>query len=313
MSIDIRKLRYFLVLSEELHFRRAAERLNITQAPLSLAIQVLERELGAQLFHRTQRRVSLTEIGAAFRGHALSIVGQLEHAVEDIHAMATGEAGYLRIGFTPACALSTFFPRAVSAFRARYPLVKMSLGEMTSKEQIIAIANREIDIGFFRTLSPLKQSAINFTFLTEEALVVAMHAGHPLTQYKSLSVRALEDEPLIFPSPKAGVGIHDQVMELFSDQGLTPNIVQQVNEASIAISLAAAGLGLAIVPPDLQSIKVSNIVYRPLSDAGAITQLLFGNRLGEKSTLVTNFRHLTQTMIATTMQKAEKGERVSDA
>src|SRR3546814_5212522 len=98
MSIDIRRLRYFLVLSEELHFRRAAERLGITQAPLSLAIQMLERELGAQLFHRTQRRVSLTEIGAAFRDHASTIVGQLEHAVEDIHAMATGEAGYLRIG-----------------------------------------------------------------------------------------------------------------------------------------------------------------------------------------------------------------------
>src|SRR3546814_16319391 len=107
MSIDIRRLRYFLVLSEELHFRRAAERLGITQAPLSLAIQMLERELGAQLFHRTQRRVSLTEIGAAFRDHASTIVGQLDHAVEDIHAMATGQAGYLRIGFTPACALSS--------------------------------------------------------------------------------------------------------------------------------------------------------------------------------------------------------------
>src|SRR3546814_12593812 len=129
MSIDIRRLRYFLVLSEELHFRRAAERLGITQAPLSLAIQMLERELGAQLFHRTQRRVSLTEIGAAFRDHASTIVGQLEHAVEDIHAMATGEAGYLRIGFTPACALSSFFPQAVRAFRMRYPLVTISLSQ----------------------------------------------------------------------------------------------------------------------------------------------------------------------------------------
>src|SRR3546814_2913603 len=102
ISIDIRRLRYFLVLSEELHFRRAAERLGITQAPLSLAIQMLERELGAQLFHRTQRRVSLTEIGAAFRDHASTIVGQLEHAVEDIHALATGEAVYLRHGLTHA-------------------------------------------------------------------------------------------------------------------------------------------------------------------------------------------------------------------
>src|SRR3546814_11216416 len=103
MSIDIRRLRYFLVLSEELHFRRAAERLGITQAPLSLAIQMLERELGAQLFHRTQRRVSLTENGAAFREHASRIVGKLEHAVEDIQDMARGAAGYRRVGFTPDC------------------------------------------------------------------------------------------------------------------------------------------------------------------------------------------------------------------
>src|ERR1700750_1020227 len=100
LSMDIRQLRYFTVLSEELHFRRAAERLNITQAPLSLAIQALERELGAQLFHRTQRRVSLTAIGAAFRSHAMSILAQLERAVDDVHEMVTGEAGHLRIGFT---------------------------------------------------------------------------------------------------------------------------------------------------------------------------------------------------------------------
>src|SRR3546814_2766396 len=122
---------------------------------------MLERELGAQLFHRTQRRVSLTEIGAAFRDHASTIVGQLEHAVEDIHAMATGEVGYLRIGFTPACALSSFFPQAVCAFRMRYPLVTISLSEMTSMEKITAITNREIDNGFFRTPHTLKQTALD--------------------------------------------------------------------------------------------------------------------------------------------------------
>src|SRR3546814_11473654 len=103
---------------------------------------------------------------------------------------------------------------------------------MTSKEQITAITNREIDIGFFRTPTPLKQSAINFTYLTEDALVVAMHAEHPLSRFQSLNVRALQDETLIFFSSQAGVGINDRVMELFSKQGLLPNNVKKIGRAA---------------------------------------------------------------------------------
>src|SRR3546814_4542713 len=118
----------------------------------------------------------------------------------------------------------------VRAFRMRYPLVTISLSELTSKEQITAITNREIDIGFFRTPTPLKQSAINFTYLTEDALVVAMHAEHPLSRFQSLNVRALQDEPLIFFSSNAGVETHDRSMELFSKPGLTPKTVPQRQE-----------------------------------------------------------------------------------
>src|ERR1700744_4451812 len=107
-SVDLRQLRYFVVLAEELHFRRAAERLNITQAPLSVAIQTLERELGGQLFHRTQRRVALTEVGATFREHALSILDKVDRSVSDVRDMVTGEAGQLRIGFTAAASLLSF-------------------------------------------------------------------------------------------------------------------------------------------------------------------------------------------------------------
>ncbi|RYM05347.1 LysR family transcriptional regulator [Sphingobium cupriresistens] len=301
--MDIRQLRYFTVLCEELHFRRAAERLNITQAPLSLAIQSLERELGAQLFHRTQRRVSLTEIGAAFRSNAASILGQLERAVDDVHEMVVGEAGHLRIGFTAASSLLFFFPKIIRTFRTRYPQVKMTLHEISSQGQMTALADREIDIGFMRTLTPPHRSEISFTHLVEDPLVVAMHAEHPLNRFETLTIGELKDEPLIFYPRKSGVGIYDQVIKLFSRQGHMPNIVQEAQESSTIISLAASGLGVAIVPSELQCIKVPNISFRPLSDEGAVTRLLLGCRAGEESALVANFRRLAQATIASAHRK----------
>ena len=296
--MDIRQLRYFSALSEELHFRRAAERLNITQAPLSLAIQALERELGAQLFHRTQRRVSLTDVGIAFRAHAASILAQLERAVDDVHEMVTGEAGHLRIGFTAASSLLFFFPKIVRTFRARYPEVKMSLTEISSQGQLAALAEREIDIGFIRTFAMPNRSELSFTHLVEDPLAVAMHVEHPLNDVPTLSIADLKDVPLIFYPQKAGIGIYDQMMRLFAREGFTPNIVQEAQESSTIISLAASGLGVAVVPSELQCIKVPNISFRPLSDEGAITRLLLGCRAGEESALVANFRRLAQATIA---------------
>lgn len=295
--MDIRQLRYFSVLCEELHFRRAAERLNITQAPLSLAIQSLERDLGAQLFHRTQRRVSLTAVGDAFRIHANAILAQIERAVDDVQEMVSGEAGQLRIGFTAASALLFFFPQIVRKFRTRFPRVKLTLHELTSQEQIAALADRTIDIGLLRTHSFPSRSDISFTHLVEDPLVVAMHADHGLNHIEPLTIEALGDTPLIFYPKKSGVGIYDQVVQLFAQRGLTPNIVQEAQESSTIISLAASGLGVAIVPAELQCIKVPNISFKPLADDGAVTHLLLGCRAGEESALVANFRRLAQATV----------------
>lgn len=292
--MDIRQLRYFSVLCEELHFRRAAERLNITQAPLSLAIQSLERELGAQLFQRTQRRVSLTAVGEAFRAHANAILGQIERAVDDVHEMVSGEAGRLRIGFTAASALLFFFPQIIRTFRTRYPGVELTLHEISSQGQIAALAERTIDVGLLRTDQVPNRSDIGFTHLVEDPLVVAMHADHPLTHVEPLTIDALRDTPIIFYPQKSGVGIYDLVMRLFAQRGLPPNIVQEAQESSTIISLAASGLGVAIVPAELQCIRVPNICFKPLADPGAVTHLLLGCRSGEESTLVANFRRLAQ-------------------
>ena len=296
--MDLRQLRYFVVLAEELHFRRAAERLNITQAPLSVAIQTLERELGGQLFHRTQRRVALTEVGAAFREHALSILDKVDRSISDVRDMVTGEAGQLRIGFTAAASLLSFFPNLICTFRNNFPNVAVQLRELSSTGQIAALQAREIDLGVVRKPSSQLPLDLAFTKLVRDRLVVAMHRDHPLSKKSEIDISDLRDERFIFYPRKSGVGIYDQFMELCRKRGFTPTIVQEVQDAATIVGLAATGLGIAVLPSELQCIMVPDIQFRPLADADAVTELLLVYRAGEHSACLDRFRQLTRTALA---------------
>lgn len=296
--MDFRQLRYFAVLADELHFRRAAERLGITQAPLSVAIQGLERELGTQLFHRTQRRVELTEHGRFLQGEAAAILERVERSAADIRAMVAGEAGQLRIGFTAATALLPFFPQIVSTFRKSHPKVELLLRDLSSRQQVRALQEREIDVGLMRGGGLPPASDLSFTRLLRDPLVVAMRREHPLGRRATLSIADLRGEPMIFYPPRSGVGIYEQVLRACADHGFAPMVVQEAQDASTLIGLAATGLGIAVVPSELQCMDVPNILYRPLTDDGAITELLFAARAGEPSKLVANLRRLAQRAIA---------------
>lgn len=308
--MDLRQLRYFVTLCEELHFRRAAEKLNITQAPLSVAIKSLETELGAQLFHRTQRRVSITQVGAAFREQAKSVLDQLDRSVEDVREMVSGEAGQLRIGFTTASSLLVFFPQIIRAYRTRYPKVDIRLRDLSSQQQITALETREIDVGLLRSPHVPSRSDIHFMQVLQDPLIVAMHADSPLLALEELRIADLRDEPMIFYPRNSGVGIHDQFLRLCSAAGFAPNIVQEVRESATIISLAASGLGVAVVPSELKCIQVPNIRFRPLADDGAMTRLVLASRAGEASMLVANLRRMVQGAVA---KWAENGAAHSDA
>ncbi|WP_374596180.1 LysR substrate-binding domain-containing protein [Sphingosinicella sp.] len=296
--MDLRQLRYFVTLCEELHFRRAAEKLNITQAPLSVAIKSLETELGAQLFHRTQRRVSLTQVGAAFRQQAAAVLDQLDRSIEEIREMVSGEAGQLRIGFTTASSLLVFFPQIIRAFRTRYPKVDIRLHDLSSQQQIAALENRDIDVGLLRSPQIPVRSDIHFVQILQDPLIVAMHADSPLLAREKLHIADLRGEPMIFYPRNSGVGIHEQFLRLCGEAGFVPNIVQEVRESATIISLAASGLGVAVVPSELQCINVPNIRFKPLADEGAMTYLVMASRAGEASTLVANLRRMVQASIA---------------
>ena len=296
--MDLRQLRYFTILAEELHFRRAAERLNITQAPLSIAIQNLERELGGQLFLRTQRRVALTELGTAFREHALAVLDRLERGITDIRELVSGEAGLLRIGFTAASALLPFFPQMISSFRTRFPKVRVTLHDLSSANQLRGLLERQIDVGIVRSVDAAHAPNISLTRLLEDQLVVAMHRDNHLHDRAMLTIADLRDEPLIFYPPQSGVGIYEKFIRSCASHGFVPTIVQEATDPSTIIGLAATGLGVAVVPAELQCINVPNIRFRPLAGDEAVTGVYLAARAGEASALIAGFRHMAQAAVA---------------
>jgi DNA-binding transcriptional LysR family regulator len=293
--MKLQQLRYFVVLADELHFRRAAERLNITQAPLSLAIQELERELGGRLFNRTRRQVSLTEIGRAMRENGRLVLEAVDRSVQEIRRILVGTSGEIRIGFTAASSLLSFFPAIIHAFRTKYPDVHVSLTDMPSNAQITALQSRQLDAGIIRTPPVFKCPAdITSIRLLMDPLVVAVNAFHPLHSRRQLKLADLKDERFIFYPRSYGIGIYDQFIKLCAARSFVPTIVQEAKEASTIIGLVATGLGIAVVPSSLRYIGIPNIAYIPLSDADATTQLLLVYRAGEANTRVANLSQMAR-------------------
>ena len=279
--MKLNQLRYFVVLAEDLHFRKAAERLGITQAPLSLAIQELERELGGQLFHRTRRKVALTEIGLFLQDNARVILARVDRTAEEIRRIQAGEAGQLRVGFTAASSLLSFFPSLVHAFRTKYPQVRVVLEDMPSTAQIGALQARELDAGIIRTPPRFKLPAdVTAMRLLNDPLVVAVNPDHPLGSRREVNLSELRDERFVFYPRSYGVGIYDYFIQLCGKRSFAPTIVQEAREASTIIGLVATGLGIAVVPSSLRYIGIPNIVYVPLADADATTELLLVYRAG---------------------------------
>ncbi|MFM0285950.1 LysR family transcriptional regulator [Paraburkholderia megapolitana] len=291
--MNIRHLEYFVILSDELHFRRTAERLGITQAPLSLGIQALENELGARLFHRTKRAVSLTEAGMALLDDARAVLSRLEHGKEAVWQTVSGEVGRLRVGFTNASSLAPFFPHLIRQYRTSWPKVSMVLSEISSSLQLEALEQRELDVSILRLLPNAQvNSMIVCTPLLQEPLLLALHSGHPLAKAEQVSVADVRDEAFIVYARKAGIAVSEQILQLCAKRGFVPNVVQEVQQASTMIGLASTGLGVAIVPAPLATIAVPGVVFRTFTDLDATTTLYVAHRFGDANSRVRQFVNL---------------------
>lgn len=309
--MKLNQLRYFVLLAEELHFRRTAELLGITQAPLSLAIQELERELGGKLFHRTRRRVELTEVGLMLQENARSILARIDRTVDEIRNMLNGEAGMLRIGFTAASSLLSFFPSLVHSFRTKYPDIRIILEDMPSASQITALQARELDVGIIRTPPRFKPPAdIATTLLLTDPLVVAMNSTHHLSSKREIILSDLRDERFIFYPRSYGVGIYDYFIQLCGKRSFVPVIVQEAKEASTIIGLVATGLGIAVVPSSLRYIGIPNVMYVPLGDADATTDLLMICRAGEANSGIANLSQMARAKALSWKQSGQKQRSV---
>ena len=288
--MELRHLRYFVAVAEELSFTRAAGRLHIGQPPLSHQIQMLEAEVGARLLERSKRWVRLTEAGKLFLDDARRVLSLAEQAVQTARRAERGEAGELRVGFTFSTPLTPLFATVINRYRQRYPGVTLTLHERSTLAQINALADRELDLGLVRPPESTLPEAVMTTELRRDPLVMVLPEDHPLTARASLRIADLEGQPLVMYPKTAGTGIHPQIFRLCRAAGFEPTIAMEAGEASTMAGLVAAGFGIAVLPSSFDIIRLSGVLYRPLADPDATTALLLAQRKDEISPLVAAFR-----------------------
>lgn len=271
--MELRQLRYFLVVADELHFGRAAERLHLTQPPLTVAIRRLEGELGVQLFNRTTRRVSLTPAGEAFRTRIQGAVTELDDAAGDVASVAAGLSGRIRVGFVSSASYTTI-PEAIRIFRERRPRVELVLSPLTSAEQIEQLLDGELDLGLIR--DPGEMPGLRMELVSTEDLVAVLPKAHPLTSVEEIRPEDLEGEPLILFPYRLMPGFVARVLRLFDGLETSPQVVQQAIHQETVLGLVAAGLGMSILPQSVERFQMPGVVCRPL--AGSPQTALYAAR-----------------------------------
>jgi DNA-binding transcriptional LysR family regulator len=259
--MEIRQLRYFLAVAEELSFTRAAERCFISQPPLSRQIAILEREIGVRLLKRDNHSVSLTEAGRAFLEDARHILIRVDGAKQRAVMAASGLTGKLTIGFGSSTAYA-LLPSLVHSFRSKFPNVELLLRSMPVINQIEALRLGEIDIGVLRL--PVFDELICTQFVHREGLVVALPETHALAKRKKIRIEDLADCEFIAYERSRGMGYHNDLMALCRIGGFTPKILQEASPTEGVIGAVACGNAVAIVPSSALRLRVDRVVYRPL-------------------------------------------------
>lgn len=271
MNIELRHLRYFIAVAEELHFGRAALRLNISQPPLSQQIMQLETETGARLFNRTNRSVQLTAAGEQLLSDARAILLQVEQASDRAARLHRGEEGELRIGFTSSAPFTAVVSDALFRFRQRWPQVHIKMQEINTRQQLVPLHEGQLDLGVMRN-TPLPAD-LRHQLLLSEPLYAVVHKAHPLAGSEKIPVTALAAEPFVFFDPQGGTALYSDILALLHRYHIKPYITQEVGEAMTILGLVATGLGVSILPASFRRARLSDVVWLPLTEEDAISEL----------------------------------------
>jgi DNA-binding transcriptional LysR family regulator len=286
--MELRHLRYFVAVAEELHFRRAAARLHISQPPLSQQIRQLEAELDVKLLERSRRRVELTAAGEAFYARAREILDAVDDAARLARQVERGEVGRLSIGFVGS-AMYSVLPDVLRAFRARREEVSLRLRELTSAAQLDQLESGRIDVGFVRPDQP--RSGIAVETILRERIVAALPESHRLASRDRLALHELAGQPMVMLSRTGSPGVRDALETATDRLGGEGQLVQEVTEMQTVIGLVAGGVGFSLVPESVQSLAREGVVYRPLTDGPSI-ELALAWRAGDRSPVLAAFREV---------------------
>ena len=264
-QMELRHLRYFVVVAEEMNIHRAAERLYISQPPLSVAIQQLERELSTKLFTRKGRAIQITKAGEFLLVEARNILAQVEKSILQTQQVGEGKAGLIKVGFISS-SVTGVLQQMVSGYKQLYPNVKIELEQYSGDHIIKKISNKEIDVGIERFPIDLPND-LKIDVVVKEGWVAAIPKSNILSKKKILKVTDLDNEDLIFYPRWNSPASYDDVINLFVKKKVTPNIVQEATEQMTIAALVASGMGIAIVPESMKNIKVDNVVHVPIEGA----------------------------------------------
>lgn len=291
--MELRHLRYFVAVAEDLHFGRAAEKLHMAQPPLSQQIRRLEEELEVRLFDRTRRKVRLTHAGQAFLEEARQTLVQADQAVRTARQADQGEVGQLAVGFVPT-AIYRALPPALRAFRKRFPQVELTLRELGATEQFRMLRDGRLHAGFVR--SAIDDSDLRQETIFPEPLIIALPAAHLFARRRKIALRSLaKDSFVIFPRA-LGAGFYDQIVSLCHRAGFSPRVVQEANEMQTIVSLVAAEIGVAIVPASIRSVRMPGVAYVDIEKPVARTAMTVAWRLNDASPVLQAFLQVVRSL-----------------
>ena len=289
--MELRHLRYFCAVAEHKSFTQAASHLNVSQSGVSGQIRDLEKEIGVKLLRRNQREVELTPEGIVFWDEAREILAHADRAVELVKGSSKGKAGKLIVGLCGPVTAS-FLPSLIQKFRADSPGVTLSLRERVPSEQVEALINREIDLGFTRGVAGGVKHLVNQELLFREPVVVALPSDHPLTKETSIPVTALGASRLLLYGRDGATEVFDGIVAMFKRARVSPTIADTPQSWQTLLTMVEAGEGVGLVPECVQQLHSNGVIFRPLAGKGCLLDAILVWRRSEVNALLEQFLSL---------------------